>query len=123
MIEGLVNARYEAVITLELRGPTGKTRHIDAVVDTGFTGQLIVPTQLVAELELPFAQTSQARLANGDEVDFNVHGATAVWDGRPIHIYVSAAGPDILVGMRLLDGHTLTVNVKEGGRVIIEAEA
>ena len=35
MIEGVVNADYEAVITLTLRGPAGQEQDIDAVIDTG----------------------------------------------------------------------------------------
>ena len=123
MIQGMINARYEAVITLDLLSPTGRTRQIEAIVDTGFNGQLLLSRDLVAELALPFAFKGHARLANGDELEFNVHDATVIWDGQARDVYASAAGPDILVGMRLLDGHTLTVNVKESGRVLIEAEA
>ena len=43
MIEGVVNAAYEAVIRLSLRGPSGQAREIDAVIDTGFNGFLTLP--------------------------------------------------------------------------------
>ena len=35
MIQGTVNAAYEAVVSLPLRGPAGQARDMDAVVDTG----------------------------------------------------------------------------------------
>ncbi len=47
MIEGFVNANLEAVITIPLRGPTGQTREIDAVIDTGFNGYLTLPPMAV----------------------------------------------------------------------------
>lgn len=54
MIEGVVNAAYEAVVTLILHGPGGRTREIEAVIDTGYNGFLTLPAALVAELRLPF---------------------------------------------------------------------
>ena len=47
MIEGAVNAAYEAVVTLPLQGPRGRTRDIQAVMDTG---TLSLPTAVVAVL-------------------------------------------------------------------------
>ena len=48
MIQGEVNAAYEAVITLSVQGSEGQVREVDAVVDTGFTGFLTLPPALVA---------------------------------------------------------------------------
>ena len=50
MIQGEVNAAYEAVVTLPLQDPEGRTRDIEAVVDTGYSGFLTLPTGLVDEL-------------------------------------------------------------------------
>ena len=46
MIEGAVNAAYEAVVALRLQGPDGRTRDIDAVLDTGYSGFLTLLTAL-----------------------------------------------------------------------------
>ncbi len=40
VIEGVVNAAYEAVINVPLRGLAGQARQIDAVIDTGYSGFL-----------------------------------------------------------------------------------
>ena len=50
MIEGIVNAAYEAVVTLPLRGQAGQERDIEAVIDTGYNGFLSLPPALVEEL-------------------------------------------------------------------------
>ena len=50
MIEGVVNAAYEAVVTLPLRGQTGQGRDIEVVIDTGYNGFLSLPPALVEEL-------------------------------------------------------------------------
>ena len=85
MIEGVVNAAYEAVVTLPLRGPAGQGKEIDAVIDTGYDGYLTVTPALVAELGLPFQSRGRAILANGRRGDLRRlrrHGAV----GRPAEI-------------------------------------
>ncbi len=79
MIEGVVNASLEAVITLTLRGLEGQTREIEAVVDTGFNGFLTLPPSLVTELGLPFQSRDRVILANGREEMFDIHDATGVF--------------------------------------------
>ena len=123
MIQGVVNAAYEAVVVLTLQGRAGQVRDIEAVVDTGFSGFLTLPTAVAAELELPFAYVGQAFLANDDEVSFDVHEVTVLWDGQPRPIKADATGSTPLVGMLLLDGHDLNIQVREGGRVVIQAGA
>ena len=123
MIQGVVNAAYEAVVTLPLQDPEGRTRDIEAVVDTGYSGFLTLPPELVDELGLPFAYIGQAFLANDAEVDFDVHYVTVLWDGQPRDIEADATGSTPLVGMLLLDKHSLTIEVESGGRVVIQAMA
>ena len=122
MIQGIVNADYEAVITLPLRGQAGQTREIEVVIDTGYNGFLSLPPALVAELEFPVVGHSQATLANGVVETFNVHDATVIWDGLPRDIEADAVGPVPLAGMLLLEGHDLSVRVRHGGHVVIRSE-
>ena len=121
MIEGVVTAAHEAVIALALQAPEGRTEDIEAVVDTGYSGFLTLPTALVVELRLPFAYVGRAFLANDDEVEFDVHDVTVLWDGQPRPIRADATGSIPLVGMALLNGHNLYVDVAVGGRVVIQA--
>lgn len=119
----MVNAAYEAVVSLTVHGANGRVREIEAVVDTGYTGFLTLPSTLVAELRLPFAYVGRAFLANDGQVEFDVHGATVLWDGEPRDIEADATGSTPLVGMLLLDGHSLNIEVESGGRVVIQAKA
>ena len=86
MIEGSVDAKLEAVITLSLRGPEGRAWELDAVIDTGYSGSLTLPPSLVAEPGLPYVPSSRATLADDSDVGFSVHSATVPWDGRPRRI-------------------------------------
>ena len=123
MIEGVVNAAYEAVVTLPLRGPEGQSLEIDAVVDTGYNGFLILPTTVVAELGLAFGGINRATLADGSVVAFDVYDVTVIWDGAARYISANAADSTPLVGMSLLDGHDLSIRVRDGGRVLIQQAA
>ena len=121
MIEGVVNASYEPVVTLAIQGPAGQTREIEAVIDTGFTGFLTVTPALAAELGLTYRGISRATLADGSEVTFPYYGVSVLWDGQRRHIAADAADSSPLVGMRLLDSHSLFVEVVDGGRIVIRA--
>ena len=92
-------------------------------MDTGYSGFLTLPPGLVAELGLPFAYMGQALLANDAEVDFDVHYVTVLWDGQPRDIEADATGSTPLMGMLLLDGHNLNIEVENGGGVVIQARA
>ena len=120
MIEGTVNANLEAVVVIPLRGPGGRTQELEAVVDTGFNGYITITPRLAAELELPLVGKMRVVLADGREETFDAHDVTVIWDGqsRYVDTYVVDATP--LVGMALLHGHGLYVEVAEGGRVVIE---
>ena len=121
MIEGVVNDVYEAVVALSLKGPGGQAQDIEAVIDTGYSGFLTLPAELVSELGLPFAYVGQAFLANDAPVDFDVHYVTVQWDGQPRDIAADITGSTPLVGMLLLDMHELNIDVERGGRVVIQA--
>lgn len=120
MIEGAVNAVHEAVVGLRLRGPSGRTRDIRAVVDTGFSRFLTLPPSMVSELRLAFSGVDRFVLADGSEVTLDVYAVTVLWDGRPRAVDVLAADTQPLLGMRLLDGHSLHMDVLDGGRVAIQ---
>ena len=121
MIEGVVNSRHQPIITLTVQGPSGRTSQIEAVVDSGFTDFLLLPSPLVSELELPFVLRLEVTLADGSKSNLDVHDVSVLWDGqiRRVQAYVSDAIP--LVGMLMLEGYDLNVEVKVGGRVVIQA--
>jgi predicted aspartyl protease len=47
MITGRVNADIEAVIRLPVVGPRRKQRTVEGVIDTGFSGDLTLPTAVM----------------------------------------------------------------------------
>jgi clan AA aspartic protease len=121
MITGVVTPGHEATIPLEVRGAHAQQTTVAAVIDTGFTGYLTLPTALMASMAFPRIGVRPATLADGSQVNLEIYEATVLWDGQVRDILALAADGDPLVGMALLYGHTLTIQVVDGGDVTIEA--
>ena len=121
MIIGIVTRDRQAVISLKVRGPLGRERDTDAVIDTGFDGQLSLPRPLISTLALPWRRRGRALLADGSEAIFDIYEATVVWDGQVRRISVDEAETASLVGRGLLEGYELTVQVQPGGAVTIRS--
>ena len=122
MIEGRVNAGFEALVRLVISGSSGRTQEIEAVIDTGFNGFLSLPKALAAELGLPIIERGQVLLADGSELWLNVHAVFVEWDGRRRYVKADATGKTPMIGMSLLHRHNLYVEVAEGGRVVIQSQ-
>ena len=120
MIIGVVNAQTEATIHLPVRAADGREQQMEAILDTGFNGSLTLPPAMIAGLGLRWRTRGLVTLANGTEDYCDIYAATVIWDGRPRNILVEAADTDPIVGMALLYGHDLHIQVVEGGRVVIE---
>ena len=121
MITGVVNAHREATICLLLQAADGRDQEIEAILDTGFNGSLTLPPSVIAALRLPWRTRGLVILANGTEDQCDIYAATVLWDGVPRNILVEAADTDPLVGMALLYGHDVRMQVVEGGSIIIQA--
>ena len=119
MIAGTVSTKLEALVRLSIRGPQSEIE-TEAVLDTGFNGALALPPDLIAELGLHFKYRGPAALADGTEISLDIHEALISWNGRLLRVLVGAADNDPLLGMALLYGHELTMQVVEGGEVLIQ---
>jgi clan AA aspartic protease len=117
MITGIVNPDFEPIIPLSICGSDGKVCTQDAIVDTGFNGWLSLPPDLIAQLDLKWKRRGRAILGDGSECVFNVYEAVLVWDGNFLTIPIDEADSEPLVGMSLMEGYQLMVQVFEGGRV------
>jgi clan AA aspartic protease len=121
MITGTVNADYEAIIRLFVQGPVGPAHEVDAIINTGFNGFLTLPPALVTALGLMRRSRGRALLANSSEELFDIYGVTVLWDGQQRYVEADAVETTPLVGMSLLDGYDLYIQVADGGQVVIQA--
>jgi clan AA aspartic protease len=121
MISGQVNSNLEAVILLTVLGPYGEAREIEAIIDTGFSGYLTLPPEIITTLGIDAIAVEQAILADGAGIPSELCMAKIVWDGRERAIEINTLESDPLVGMALLDGYEVNIRVAVGGGVTIES--
>ena len=96
---------------------------MDAAVDTGFSRYITLTPSMVAQLGLAAVGTGRVVLADGSEVPLDVYAVTLLWGSQPRDVVAYASDTTPLVGMALLDGHSLYVEVEDGGQVVIRPRA
>ena len=90
-------------------------------LDTGFSGFLTLPSDIIAALDLTWKGRDIATLGDGTSCIFEVYIATVIWDGADRLIDINESETVPLIGMRLLRGYDLRIQTIEGGLVTIEA--
>ena len=119
MITGKITVHQEAVIELEVIS-LNRPEKIEAVIDTGFTGYLTLPSTLIAHLKLQQAGEQSAILGDENRVVLKRHVAKVLWHGEERDVYVLQAEGGPLIGMSLLHGSRLILDVVTDGDVTID---
>jgi clan AA aspartic protease len=119
MIAGVVKFD-EGRIRLKVKGRRGREQEVEAVIDTGYTASLTLPPALIAALGLRWQSLDRGTLADGSECLFDVYEAKLVWDGKVRRVLVDEPDTDPLVGMGLLRGYELKMQVRSRGKVTIK---
>jgi clan AA aspartic protease len=115
LIEGAVNDDGVPTIQLSVAG-----HDFTAVIDTGFNGDLELPTVLLDLIEARQVGQIVSYLAAGQSIEEDVYQVTFPFDGRSVDAQVTfAPGHEILIGTNLIGGYRLEVNFVSR-RVILE---
>jgi len=72
-------------------------------------------------LSLAWRERGRALLADGSETVFDIYEGIVLGDGRARRIPVHEAETTPLIGMSLLQGYELTLEVQPGGNVTVRA--
>ena len=120
MMMGSVNSRREAIIQFIVLGKNHQRQAIKAVIDTGYTGFLTLPSAIITTLGLTWYMQEEGILGDGSLCMFNVFEATVIWDGQIKSIEINESETDPLVGMGLLEGYELNIQGFAGGLVTIK---
>lgn len=121
MIIGNVNTKREAVIQLAVFAENQQPQGIKAIIDTGYTGFLTLPSAIITTLGLTWYMQQEGILGDGSLCMFNVYETSVIWDGQVRTIEVNESEADPLVGMSLLEGYELKIQGVAGGSVTITA--
>lgn len=120
MIVGTVRGTKEAIIRLRVFGfGNGIIHEVQGVIDTGFTDQLTLPSDLIEALELPFVRYIDTMQSDGVPIRVKTHKGEIEWDGERVSISVQESETEPLVGMGLIWGYTLSVRGETNGAVTL----
>ena len=123
MTEGHVResgGRLFLVHPIRVEGPTGISNVYDAIVDTGFTGELTLPAILCTLLGLERVRKTYTMFGNASFEDIDVYLANVFWGGVWREVSILATGSEVLIGMNMLRGSTVCFDAVDMGAIEIE---
>ena len=109
---GVVDNAGRAILRIQLKHPTSATiTDLETWIDTGFTGELVIPMQQIAALGLPLGPAVKAVLADGSQIKVDTYFCLVEWFGKWKNVEVVAnQGRFPLLGVGLLLGHDLHID-------------
>lgn len=115
-MNGQVDDYGRALIAVSILSPSADTaRQIDAWIDTGFNGDLVLPAKVIEEPQLQHPGTVKAILADGPEVALKTYACTIDWFDEQRHLEVVAnSGEYPLLGVGLLLSRELRISYRTG---------
>ena len=117
---GYVSAKEpEPRLTVTILDNRGTAVPIEAVIDTGFTGYMTLPIEIVSALGLERTRERMMRLADGSARRFRAYSAKVMWHGNVVTISAPAMPGKPLIGMALLLGSDVAIRVRENGPVTV----
>lgn len=119
MLKGKVASNLEARVDIIFRIPDGTFATVEAVIDTGFTSELVAPEYVLEQIGLPLARPAEFRLADHTIIEVQSYQVKLVWHGEERDMIAFATGEETLIGMRLLHGSRVIVDVVPDGSVEI----
>jgi len=120
MIAGRVNRYLDATAPLVVRGPNHATATLGFTIDTGFDGSVCLPPEQVAALQLVPLGTQLVILGDGSEAELAMYEAAVEWHGRLVLVPALEVEGGALLGMALLHGSRMTMDIVENGPLQIE---
>ncbi len=113
-MNGLIDQNGRALLSIIARANVNSVASsIDAWIDTGFTGDLVIANSLIAEMQLPKSGSVDAILADGSIVELPTYTCFVDWFGRRRQLeVVSNDGEYALLGVGLLAGLELRLNYR-----------
>lgn len=120
MITGRVNSDLEAVVGIAVQDNNGNFHRFQCVIDTGFDGFLALPVDIIQQLGLVYRINRSTALLDGAEIFLPVYLGIVDWHEELLEVSFLGTEQDYLVGMSLLEDSAVTIQVWDGGEVIIE---
>ena len=123
MMRGYVNRHLELVVVIEIEDTEGAFQSFEAILDTGFNGEIALPFQTIKRLGLDRrSQIYEWTLATGEEAEILEFTGVVSWHGQSRRVIVLETGGEPLLGTSLLSGSRISIDMRSGGEVLIEED-
>ena len=110
-MEGVIRpSTLTPLVEIQVSGPHQNSIDCIAILDTGFSGEIILSEHHINELGLKQIGTDDVELANGEIVELNLYRGNIRWFDKVREVTIGATqSTDALVGTLLL--HQCTVHL------------
>ena len=106
MIEGIINENGVPIIILNVAG-----KDWNAVIDTGFNGDLESPFALSSAVNARLFGTGLSQLAGGQSIEEEYYLVDFPFDGETVRALATfVSGDEILIGTHLLSEYRLRID-------------
>ena len=119
MTSGRVDARRKPFVPITVLDNHSQPHTIQFILDTGFTGQLVLPNRYMDRLGLSATEWIDARPATGEFVRVPYAEATVIWQGTQLRSEILQLDSEPLLGMEFVWNHRITVDAVTDGAVNI----
>ena len=110
----------EPRLSVSVMDASGDLQQFEVILDTGFTGWLMLPEVDINRLGLVREGRHRGILASGNAEEFDYYETLVSWHGQLHEVEVFQSIDQPLLGMELLEGSNVVLDANEGGEVIIE---
>src|SRR5215204_3673302 len=117
----IVSEGREAMVSLKViaSGSDHDSSNIQVAIHTSATSHPTIPPENVRTLSLPERGIVEVELADGGMATLGVYEARVLWHWRPLRVPAYETDGAPLIGMSLLRGSILTIEVIPRGEVTI----
>ncbi len=121
MIVGEYDASAHEIVIEMTISDGNHSETIPAVVDTGFTGFLMLPVSLAGGFRFPPLDNRIVELGDGRQSTLDTCEVVIHWHNqdRAVRAFL-ASRPQALIGMKLLRGSLVTLELIQGGSITVE---
>jgi clan AA aspartic protease len=120
MIRGKVTESRTVLIAFGIADHAGRLWSFEAALDTGFSGDLSLPYNVIERLKLSLSGQRSFILANGQGAVMNAYSGKIFWHEQLRDVIIIQTDDIPLVGMDLLWGNRLALDAVGDGNVVIE---
>ena|ERR1051325_363066 len=106
-------------LTVVLPGLNG-VLHVECLLDTGFDGELVLPFDIIRQLDCTYAGEREITLADRTLREVDTYDVRISWLGEERLVEAILLDGRPLVGGKLLEDTLIQIEMRDGGEVSVE---